>query len=298
MIFRAALAGLAVGTVVALSLTSPATAIPHDAQTTSAKVARFAAASTKAEQHDAKHYWTSERMQTAIEVGTELIEGDGAEVPPAGALRVKVNPRFGKVFYTLGGLNYACSGTATQSGNGDVVTTAGHCVNDGAGSEASNWAFVPAYDNGQAPFGVWTAQALFVPSQWVVSRDFDYDAAFAVMNENLLEHSLTEVVGGYAISFNQGSELEYEVYGYPGTGAYNGETLWSCAGTGTPNIFGLQDQGIACDMTSGASGGGWLTGGKLNSVTSFHYADLPETTWGPYFGSTIQAVYDTAQATL
>ena len=48
-------------------------------------------------------------------------------------------------------------------------------------------------------------------------------------------------------------------------------------------------------MTGGSSGGGWITGGSLNSVTSFGYNSVPNILWGPYFGSTIQSVYNTAR---
>ena len=40
----------------------------------------------------------------------------------------------GQVFFTMGGSNYVCSGTAAASGNQSVVTTAGHCVNEGPGA--------------------------------------------------------------------------------------------------------------------------------------------------------------------
>src|SRR5690349_4417181 len=40
----------------------------------------------------------------------------------------------GKVFFTEKGLNYVCSGSSTTSANHDVVTTAGHCVNEGPGA--------------------------------------------------------------------------------------------------------------------------------------------------------------------
>ena len=49
-------------------------------------------------------------------------------------------------------------------------------------------------------------------------------------------------------------------------------------------------------MTGGSSGGGWITGGSLNSVTSFGYDNVKNVLWGPYFGSTIQSVYNTAAA--
>ena len=57
---------------------------------------------------------------------------------------------------------------------------------------------------------------------------------------------------------------------------------------------GSQDQGLPCNMTGGSSGGGWITSGSLNSVNSFGYTGLRDVMWGPYFGSTIQSVYNAA----
>ena len=68
-----------------------------------------------------------------------------AEAGPPSSRRAR--RRFGKVFFSIGRSNYVCSGTATNSTNGDVVTTAGHCVSDG-GTFVTNFAFVPAYNNG------------------------------------------------------------------------------------------------------------------------------------------------------
>ena len=47
-----------------------------------------------------------------------------------------------------------------------MVTTAGHCVNEGPATFVTNFAFVPAYNNGVAPYGTWTAQALLTTTQW------------------------------------------------------------------------------------------------------------------------------------
>jgi hypothetical protein len=63
------------------------------------------------------------------------------------------NPAHGKVFFSDGGSNYVCSGTALTSGNESVVWTAGHCVNEGPGRFFTNWAFVPAYKTARAPTG-------------------------------------------------------------------------------------------------------------------------------------------------
>ena len=64
------------------------------------------------------------------------------------------------MFFTLGGNDYVCSGTALLSGNKSVVWTAGHCVNEGPGDFATNWEFVPAYKDGSAPLGVYVADNL------------------------------------------------------------------------------------------------------------------------------------------
>ena len=51
-----------------------------------------------------------------------------------------------------------------------------------------------------------------------------------------------------------------KAYGYPAARPFDGKTLWSCSGTVVDDTFGgSQDQGLACNMTGGSSGGGWLT---------------------------------------
>ena len=65
----------------------------------------------------------------------------------------------------------------------------------------------------------------------------------------------------------------------------------------TKGYGGSTDQGLACNMTGGSSGGGWIQNGSLSSVTSLGYTGVKNILWGPYFGSTIQAVYNTAAST-
>src|SRR4051794_31271873 len=55
----------------------------------------------------------------------------------------------GKVFFTIGGSPFVCSGTVVNSRNRDMVDTAGHCVSDGAGNFYENWVFVPAYSSAE-----------------------------------------------------------------------------------------------------------------------------------------------------
>ncbi len=294
MKLRTTVSALALSAGLAITMVPGGTATAVAADGSQVKLAKSEAATTKGEQQRVKEYWTPKRMKNAIPMGVKVGSKAGNK-PKANATPQPAQPRFGKVFFTLGGSNYVCSGTATNSSNGDVVTTAGHCLNEGPGAFATNFAFVPAYNNGSAPYGTWTAQTLYTTSAWANSGDFDYDVGFAVMNENGSGQSLTGVVGSYPIAFNLARGLTYTAYGYPAASPFNGQTLYSCTGTAIQDTYGgSQDQGIPCDMTGGSSGGGWITGGSLNSVNSFGYTGVRNVMWGPYFGSTIQSVYNAA----
>lgn len=261
------------------------------------------AAVSSAEQQDVVKYWTKDRMRNAIPIESKYslkLSKSQAQAlkkkPMAGsaATQQTPQPRMGKVFFTLGGADYVCSGTATNSTNGSVVTTAGHCVNEGPGAYATKFAFVPAYLNGNAPYGTWTARALVTTNAWKNSGDFNYDVGFAIMNTNGGK-TLTGAVGGYPIAFNQARGGTYTAYGYPAASPFNGQTFWSCQGTVMNDTYGgSNDQGLPCNMTGGSSGGGWIKNGNLNSVNSFGYTAIRDVMWGPYFGSTIQSTYTTA----
>jgi hypothetical protein len=214
--------------------------------------------------------------------------------PPGPGPSASITKTTGKVFFTLGGTNYVCSGSATSSSNRDVVSTAGHCVNEGPGAFATNWAFVPAYNNNVRPYGTWTARSLVTTSAWANQGDINYDGGFAVMNTLNGAH-LTDVVGGQGIAFNLARGLSYTSYGYPAAQPFDGQTLKSCAGTAQSDIYGgTQSQRIPCNMTGGSSGGPWFTGGLQNSLNSFGYNGVKNQMFGPYFGSAIQTAYNSA----
>ncbi|MGH3165556.1 MAG: trypsin-like serine peptidase, partial [Trebonia sp.] len=93
----------------------------------------------------------------------------------------------GKVFFTLDGTDYVCSGTAIRSPRADVVLTAAHCVGGNDGDWAANWTFVPGYQDGSQPYGAFTARRFFVSPHWAgAARDTpeaeEYDIAFVTVN--------------------------------------------------------------------------------------------------------------------
>ena len=299
-----------------------------------------ATATTQADQQRIRQYWTTRRMRGATPAA-KLVDdagssqrsagrserGEPATVPPASPASAHAGNRAGagttatapekgaswegggavtrttgKVFFTLGGQDYVCSGSAVNSDNKDVVLTAGHCVNEGPGEYASKWMFAPGYDHGKTPYGEWTSRTLLTTQQWKNNGNISYDVGFAVMNTLNGQH-LVAAVGGQGIAFNQPrGELMYS-FGYPAAPPYDGQDLIYCAGTVHDDPTGqTNDQGMGCDMTGGSSGGPWFidfdaaTGtGLLNSVNSFVYRNDPGTMYGPYFGTEIQEVYSQAE---
>ncbi|WP_426006397.1 trypsin-like serine peptidase [Paenarthrobacter sp. NyZ202] len=277
-------------------------------------------------------YWTPERMKSAksgdilaakaLERGKLLNLGKSLATEAPGALtsipgqqaatdskaiNLKANQsetpvkHIGKVFFTLGGANYVCSANSVTSTNRSTVSTAGHCLNEGPGAFATNFVFVPAYLNGAAPYGKWTARALYAPTQWSGSGSMQYDTGFAVLN-TLNGQRLADVVGASGVQFNAARGLSYKAFGYPAAAPFNGESLKSCSGTATNDPYNPQfnTQGIPCNMTGGSSGGPWFIGtsssGYQNSVNSYGYGSNSTKMYGPYWGSVIQSTYNTASA--
>jgi V8-like Glu-specific endopeptidase len=271
----------------------------------------------------AADYWTADRMRAAVsgevlagkavERGTRssavtVEKGQKTEVKPTSGKPTLAKDEapvksVGKIFFTLAGANYVCSGNSVAAPNKSTVATAGHCVSGGPGTFATNFVFVPAYENGAAPYGKWTATSLHTPTEWSAGGDISYDTGFAVMGKNSAGQNLADVVGATGVAFNQDRALTYQSFGYPASSPFNGETLKSCSGSASDDTINAQfgTQGIPCDMNGGASGGPWFVQGAFsrsgapvqNSINSYGY-DRSGIMYGPYWGSVIQQTYNEA----
>jgi len=244
------------------------------------------------------HYWTPERMRTAVPL--DRTKGAGGKKPRAQFPFTRYepgtyNPAHGKVFFSDGGTNYVCSGTALTSGNKSVVWTAGHCVNEGPGAYYTNWAFVPAYKDGARPYGTWTARTLLTTSAWRTGGDFSHDLGAAVVNTNG-GATLTDTVGSRGAAFNQSPWQHYLSHGYPAAPPFSGGRMYICeADLGTQDTSANPPTlGIGCDMTGGSSGGGWVVGNNVLSVNSYGYSNQPNVMYGPYQDSIAQQLYTAA----
>lgn len=241
--------------------------------------------------------WSAARMAAARPV--ELVRGgrgmrlrfarpvpfSSAEVPDPSTYPNSTNGRLFGHINRLG--DYSCSATVLDTANGRVIFTAGHCVYDPrVGRFAKELTFVPAYTDGAAPFGAWSWTSLVTTRGWVGGNpNFDYAAIkLAKVNAIAIEAA---VGGGRVLKTKPKRNQQYAAFGYPANKAA-GERMWTClspyAGK-DPHPFpgGRAATAIGCDMTAGASGGGWVgASGRLVSVSSFGYAGQPNIVYGPY----------------
>lgn len=209
----------------------------------------------------------------------------------------------GVIFFEAGlfGLG-RCSGTSVSAPNRSVVFTAGHCVHESNHWYRSNWIFVPGYRYGQRPFGAFPAKWLGTTKGWLAEESENEDVAAAVVLPNERGERLEEAVGGAGIAWDQPANQVFDVHGYPAEAPFDGETQRLCKqtpflGHDPASIFGSGpfNLAVACEVTGGASGGGWtIDGDVLDSVTDYGYTEDPKTDFGPYFGHEVAHLYKRA----
>lgn len=207
----------------------------------------------------------------------------------------------GRLFFTTPLGDSSCSGTVVVSTHGSLVWTAGHCLHQGGGGDwHSNFAFVPAYRDGNRPLGTWTGVAGTVLTDWSIDGNFRYDLAGLELATNSSGQVIQQVTGAQGIKFNWGLYW-YTNFGYPAQFPFNGQRMIVCVANwavqDNPPGSGPLTIGKGCDMTGGASGGGWHTdfsstqGGYVESVNSYKYGTQPEAIYGPYHGDGAHNLY-------
>jgi V8-like Glu-specific endopeptidase len=218
----------------------------------------------------------------------------------------------GKVFFTMAGHDYVCSGATVDDGSRagySLVLTAGHCAYDEANRAfATNWMFAPEYDTAPngcagAPRGCFAAVALVVHAGYATAGGFNrqaiqHDWAFAVVGTGSKGGQLDDVAG-FPVGFDAPDGERYS-FGYPAGRPYSGRDLIYCSGPViSDSNYGTW--GLACDMTGGSSGGPWMRdfsptakAGTLNSLNSYTNRKYRGYMFGPKFGTRTEDVYDRA----
>jgi V8-like Glu-specific endopeptidase len=335
----AAVAAVAVGAPGTAAAARPAAArgsapaaAPPAAARGSDPVAMHAAALTQRAQSAVARYWTPARMAAAVPADAATVTAPRTAAKSSAAIKDAwldgdslgtglrwahggaVQRTLGKVFFTLNGTNYVCSGSAINSPRGDMVLTAAHCASDGDGHWAANWTFVPGYAGGVEPYGSYTARRFYVSARWSgatggSAQSEEYDVAFVTVNPATLSGTpagaqADQLAGGQAVAFGSapaGAFTTY-VFGYPSEPPYSGQYANYCAGQAQPASPGDTAQ-LRCGMTAGDSGGPWFedfsprTGtGTIVAVTTYKFSDDSSVLYGTELGADARALYDEASA--
>jgi hypothetical protein len=217
----------------------------------------------------------------------------------------------GRIFFRRGGHDYTCAATSVQNEAHNLVMTAGHCVYDVVGKAAvKSLVFVPGYNRGKAPYGVYAGKAGYLWDHFVKNGDFDFDVAFVRVHDGLMRDgddwtdigSLGDKVGGQGFAWTLKPPLVYTVFGYGPR-----QALTYCAGpskvTAPLPKYGVNAHlGIACKLSDGAIGGPLIVKydatkklGYVNGVVSLVVtADGKRYVSSPYFGYWIRVLYSNA----
>lgn len=207
----------------------------------------------------------------------------------------------GKIFFTRNGGDYVCSGSSI--GN-NAIWSAGHCLHAGNNSP-DGWStdviFVPAYKDGDAPYGQWRAKQLSVRTAWF--KDGNPNGLYQDMGGAILHplnnKKISEVVGWLGFSWNRGKYQHWNQLGYPAGAPFDGQKLIqnSSSYAYDGNVAGTpKPVGVGSNLTGGSSGGPWIVGfgskNYLNGCNSYHRTSNPEEMFSPYFNENAKSLLD------
>ncbi|MER7755675.1 hypothetical protein [Kitasatospora sp. NPDC097643] len=128
-------------------------------------------------------------------------------------------PSVGALFFNVGPIHERCTGTVINTGTGNIIATAGHCIWNRMASwlpptPMPNPVFVPGYHNGQAPYGKWSVKSRYIATAWKKNLHPDYDYGFIVLNKSN-GRRIQDVVGANGWRTNAGYSNWVEITGYP-----------------------------------------------------------------------------------
>jgi V8-like Glu-specific endopeptidase len=208
-------------------------------------------------------------------------------------------PAVGALFSTTGGKlgHHFCTASVVNSPNGDLAITAAHCV---SALSAGIVVFVPGYDKGATPYGVWTVNAVYVDKAWSTSANPDDDIAFLRVSQPGSIVPIEDVTGAEQLATGTPARQLVQVIGYPD----GSDQAITCQNwTKEPMEDQLEfDCGAYTDGTSGgpflaavnpATGQGTLIG-VIGGYEQGGYT--PAVSYSAMFGPNVAALYRTAVA--
>jgi V8-like Glu-specific endopeptidase len=226
--------------------------------------------------------------------------------PAAGTLSALVtnpadgNSAVGALFSTSGGRlgTHFCTASVVHSPAGDLLLTAAHCVTGYSETSPAGLAFVPGYDNGYAPYGIWAVTRVFVDSAWESTANPNDDFAFLTVARPGNSTPIEDITGAELLGIGQPPTDMVQVTGYP-----DGLDLpVTCRNRAS--AFSSTQMQFDCDgYTDGTSGSPFLIHGDTATGESTVIGVIggyqrgggsPDVSYAATFGANVQALYGIA----
>ncbi|MBV9380636.1 MAG: trypsin-like serine protease [Streptosporangiaceae bacterium] len=204
----------------------------------------------------------------------------------------------GALFTTQNGKlsQHFCTASVVHSPAGDLAVTAAHCVT-GVGSSI---AFVPDYDNGKDPFGVWQVTHVYTDKAWQSSASADDDFAFLQVSPTSQSSPIEDITGAEQLGTRGQSHALVRVIGYPDNA---GQPVVCDNWT---ESFGSTQLEFDCGgYANGTSGGPFLAAVSSSSGQGIvigviggyqQGGDTPSVSYSAVFGPRVAALYQAAIA--
>ena len=166
----------------------------------------------------------------------------------------------GKLFFTKPGVgDFVCSASVLRP---RLVVTAGHCVHKGAnGADGfyTNFLFIPAYNNGTAPYLQWSPTYVATTNTWAsggntVPNAADY-AMFQMQDANIdgVVRTIGSITGYLGYQTAALTPNHAHIFGYPV--AFDGGNLMHQVTSQSARTVSPNCAEYGSDMTGGSSGG-------------------------------------------
>lgn len=196
-------------------------------------------------------------------------------------------PYVGAVFSSKNGhpVNHFATAFVVTSKSGSILMSAAHIL---ANRDAAELLFIPGYAQGKSPHGVWPVSESYVTAAWQKEQNIDDDFCFLKLHANV-----QGTVGSLSL-LTGASPQTCEVIGYPD--GMNGPVRAT-----VPAAWYLPKRQLTFNCggyPNGTSGSPWIVKGSAYGLIGGYQQGgaSAATSYSPYFGDNVRALYGTATA--
>lgn len=211
-------------------------------------------------------YWTAARMKAATPLDRRQTSRSGpyqARTAIPSATTFTGIPTVGRLFSHSKTGDHYCTASVVYSTKHNLALTAAHCIytyntSTKTGYYRDKVAFVPQYDAGKTPYGVWSAKSLLVHTGWKARADPDLDFGFVILaKDQTTGKNVADLTGSNRLTPYTTLPEGVHVVGYPASGTSSNDRAIQCDTTAIHRF--TYQLAFDCDgFTGGTSGSPWL----------------------------------------